>query len=139
MILMRVAFISQVNIESPHSVSDIFPVCSCLPLRPAVKLYGFLHLCISLWLSLGLFLNIGHTHTHTRIPSLFNWLVVCRKTIFSIMNLRVTNLLSSLICLNISFQLTFLDFPRHSFLILKPHLFSYLVALFRTIGTWLSY
>lgn len=113
-ILIETAFNSQVKIESFCSDFDIFSISSCLPLCPVVKAYGFLHIRISL-LSVGLLLNIGHTHTHTHTYMFlilwpFNWLLVCRRVIFSIVTLCLNNLLNSFKYLPfISFHLIFLD------------------------------
>ena len=65
-ILIEIAFNSQVKIESLCSDFDIFSISSCLHLCPVVKAYGFLHIRISL-LSVRLLLNIGHPPTHTHI------------------------------------------------------------------------
>lgn len=53
-ILIEIAFNSQVKIESLCSDFDIFSISSCLPLCPVVKAYGFLHIRISL-LSVGFY------------------------------------------------------------------------------------
>lgn len=63
---------------------------------------GFLYIFVSL-LSVGLLLDIGHTHTHTHIVNSFsNWLVVSRKGIFFYDHL-VGDPTCCLICLNNSF------------------------------------
>lgn len=114
LILIEIAFNSQVKIESLCSDFDIFSISSCLPLCPVVKAYGFLHIHISL-LSVGFYYWILDTptpiYTHMFwILSPFNWLIVCRRVVFSIVTLCLNNLLNSFKYLPfISFQLIFLD------------------------------
>lgn len=129
------SYIQFTNIEAYHWV--FFVISSCLPLCLVVKSYDFLHICISL-LPVGLLLDIGYTHTCTHrvcIFSSFNWLVVCIKVIFSVMTLCLINLLNSLIFHNI-FSIDFPKFSGHSLLIFTPHLFSYLIALWHLIHSW---
>lgn len=59
-ILIGTIFLSQNNIESPHPVSDILPVY-VFPLCTALNFYDFLYIFVS-FLSVGLLLEIGHTH-----------------------------------------------------------------------------
>jgi len=75
-ILIGTIFLSQNNIESPQPVSDILPVY-VFPLCTALNFYDFLYIFVT-FLSVGLLLEIGHTHIFW-ILSPSNWLVVSRK------------------------------------------------------------
>lgn len=128
-IQIRIAFNSQVIIESHHSVSDIFPVCSCFlyTLQQSLMIF-FTHIFHSDYQQDYYWILDMPTHPYTTayLHFLIDWLFV-EKLFFSMMNIRLNNLLSSLICLNIYFQLIFLVFSRHSFLMFIPNLFSCLV------------
>lgn len=101
--------------------------CLCLLFMYCIKfLWLSLYICFT---SISRFITENWTHTHTFwILSPSNCLVVNRKVFLWSSGVWP---MDCLICLNIYFQLIFLDFFRYSFLMFALPLFSCLVALLK--------